>query len=94
MAQVYDRRAVGRLVKQLDADRKAAVGQMKQAVYFHRQIAWLQDRFPDAELVDVPGLVKLVDQDEIKAADWSLTPSRYVGVALAEVDEEFDFERR
>ncbi len=30
---------------------------------------------------------------EIEAADWSLTPGRYVGVAPAEVDDEFDFEQ-
>jgi type I restriction enzyme M protein len=30
---------------------------------------------------------------EIEAADWSLTSGRYVGVAPAEVDEDFDFEQ-
>jgi type I restriction enzyme M protein len=93
IAEVYDRRATGRLVKQLDEERKAAVEQLKQAVYFHRQVAWLQDRFPKAELVPVPGLVKLVDKKEIEAADWSLTPGRYVGMAPVEVDEDFDFEQ-
>ena len=53
---------------------------------------WLQDRFPEAKLEDVPGLVKLVDRAEIEAADWSLTPGRYVGVAPAEEDDDFDFE--
>jgi type I restriction enzyme M protein len=89
----YDRRAAGRLVKQLDERRKAAVEQLKHAVYFHRQVAWLQDRFPKAELQAVPGLVKLVDRAEIEAADWSLTPGRYVGVAPPEEDEDFDFEQ-
>ncbi|HGE3472209.1 TPA: DNA methyltransferase, partial [Escherichia coli] len=28
----------------------------------------------------------------IEAADWSLTPGRYVGVVPEEVDEDFDFE--
>ena len=41
----------------------------------------------------VPGLVQLVDRKEIEAADWSLTPGRYVGVAPPEVDEDFDFEQ-
>ena len=63
-----------RLVKQLDDGTQGAVEQLKQAAYFHRQVAWLQDRFPEAKLVDVPGLVKLVDRKEIEAADWSLTP--------------------
>jgi type I restriction enzyme M protein len=84
---------VGKLVKQFDEQRKAAVEQLKRAVYFHRQVAWLQDRFPKAELQAVPGLVKLVDRTEIKAADWSLTPGRYVGVAPPEEDEDFDFEQ-
>jgi type I restriction enzyme M protein len=93
IAEIHDRRATGRLVKQLEEERKAAVEQLKQAVYFQRQVAWLQDRFPNAELVQVPGLVKLVDKKEIESADWSLTPGRYVGVATAEVDEDFDFEK-
>ncbi len=89
----YDRRATGRLVKQLDEERKAAVEQLKHAAYFHRQVVWLQDRFPRAELEAVLGLVKLVDRKEIEAADWSLTPGRYVGVAPPEEDEDFDFEQ-
>ncbi len=92
VADIYDRRAVGRLVKQLDEERKAAVEQLKQVAYFHRQVVWLQERFPKAELEAVPGLVKLVDKQEIEAADWSLTPGRYVGVAPPEEDEDFDFE--
>ena len=93
ISAAYDRRATGKLVKQLDEERKAAVEQLKHAVYFHRQVAWLQDRFPKAELQAVPGLVKLVDRKEIEAADWSLTPGRYVGVAPPEEDEDFDFEQ-
>jgi type I restriction enzyme M protein len=89
---VYDRRAVGRLVRQLDEERKAAVEQLKHAAYFHRQVVWLQERFPKAELEAVPGLVRLVDRQELEAADWSLTPGRYVGVAPQEEDEDFDFE--
>ena len=92
VSAAYDRTAP-KLVKQLDEERKAAVEQLKHAVYFHRQVAWLQDRFPKAELPAVPGLVKLVDRKEIEAADWSLTPGRYVGVAPPEEDEDFDFEQ-
>ena len=93
ISAAYDRRALGRLVKQLDEARKAAVEQLKHGVYFHRQVAWLQDRFPNAELEAVPGLVKRVDRKEIEAADWSLTPGRYVGVAPPEENEDFDFEQ-
>lgn len=88
----YDRRDITRLIKQLDTARRDAVEQLKQAAYFHRQVVWLQDRFPEAKLADVPGLVKLVDRKEIEAADWSLTPGRYVGVAPAEQDDDFDFD--
>ena len=93
ISAAYERRAAAKLVKQLDEERKAAVEQLKHAAYFHRQVAWLQDRFPKAELQAVPGLVKLVDRAEIEAADWSLTPGRYVGVAPPEEDEDFDFEQ-
>jgi type I restriction enzyme M protein len=92
-AEFYDRRAVNKLIKQLDEERKQAVEQLKQAVYFHRQIHWLQERFPAAEMAAVPGMCKVVSRAEIEAADWSLTPGRYVGVAPAEVDEDFDFEQ-
>jgi type I restriction enzyme M protein len=93
VAEFYDRRALNKLIKQLDEERKQAVTQLKQATYFHRQIHWLQERFPYAEMVAVPGLCKVVDRASIEAADWSLTPGRYVGVAPAEVDEDFDFEQ-
>ncbi len=78
VADVYDRRATSKLVKQLDEQRKTAVEQLKHPVYFQRQVAWLQDRFPKAELQAVPGLVKLVHRTGIEAADWTLTPGRYV----------------
>jgi type I restriction enzyme M protein len=92
-AERYDRRALSRALKQLDAERKTAVEQLKLAAYFHRQILWLQERFPEAAFVAVPGLCKAVTRAEIEAADWSLTPGRYVGVAPPEDDEDFDFEQ-
>jgi type I restriction enzyme M protein len=85
-------RTTRRLLKQMDEHRKSAVDQLKQAAYFHRQIVWLHDRFPGAELRDVLGLVKLVDRNDIEDADWSLTPGPCVGVAPPEPDEDFDFE--
>src|SRR5262249_3400115 len=93
VSAAFDRRATGRLVKQLDEGRKAAVEQLKHAVYFHRQGGWLQERFRQGELEAVPGLVKLVDRKEIEAADWSLAPGRYVGVPPPDEDEDFDFEQ-
>ena len=59
--------------------------------YFLRQVRWLTSRFPQAEFAAVPGLCKAVTRAEIAAADWSLTPGRYVGVAPVEEDEDFDF---
>lgn len=79
-------------VKALEAARIAAVDQLKLVRYLHRQAHWLLSRFPNAELVAVAGLVKLVERAEFAANDWSLTPGRYVGVAPEEEDEDFDFE--
>ena len=79
-------------MKNFDECRKEAVEQLKQVRYFHKQVHWLYKRFPNAELCDVEGLVKLVDRTEIEASDWGLTPGRYVGVAPNEEDEDFDFE--
>ena len=78
--------------KTLEDARAEAVDALRRAQYFARQADWLQERFPDAELRDVEGLVRLVDHAEIKAHDWSLTPGRYVGVAPEEDDDDFDFE--
>jgi type I restriction enzyme M protein len=79
-------------LNELDAARHDVIEHLKMARYFHTQAEWLQTRFPDAELCNVEGLVKLVTRDELAANDWSLTPGRYVGVAPEEEDEEFDFE--
>jgi type I restriction enzyme M protein len=89
----WDSRTIGKLAKELDATRKELVDQLKATAYFERQAHWLLSRFPDAQLVPVPGLVKLVDNIDIENAAWSLTPGRFVGVAPAELDEDFDFEQ-
>lgn len=91
-SDVWVSRDIIRARKETDEARKQAVEQLKQVRYFWRQAHWLVERFPEAKLCDVEGLVKLVDRDEIEANDWSLTPGRYVGVAPEEVDEDFDFE--
>ncbi|QGS59039.1 N-6 DNA methylase [Shewanella algae] len=85
-------RSRSNLKKSADEARKLAVEQLKQVRYFYKQAHWLLSRFPEGKLCDVEGLVKLVDIKDIEAADWSLTPGRYVGVAPEEVDEDFDFE--
>jgi len=78
--------------KEAGVIREVLVEDLKQVRYFYKQAHWLLSRFPEAKLVDIPGLVKLVDRAELEANDWSLTPGRYVGVAPEEVDEDFDFE--
>ena len=88
----WAKKEINQSKKPLDEKRKSCVEQLKQARYFYRQARWLQERFPDAKLRDVEGLVNLVGIDEIEKNDWSLTPGRYVGVAPEEVDEDFDFE--
>jgi type I restriction enzyme M protein len=85
-------RDVTRARKAADGAQQRAVERLKQVRYFWRQSHWLTERFPDARLRDVKGLVKLVDQADIEANDWSLTPGRYVDVAPEEEDEDFDFE--
>ena len=91
-ADVWQNAEVNRARKALDEARIVAIEALREARYFVRQADWLQERFPDAELRDVDGLVKLVDRTEIKAHDWSLTPGRFVGVSPEERDEDFDFE--
>ncbi|MDE0670136.1 MAG: class I SAM-dependent DNA methyltransferase [Caldilineaceae bacterium] len=83
---------INRARRALKNARAGAVEALRRARYYVLQADWLQERFPDAELRDVEGLVKLVDRAQIKANDWSLTPGRYVGVAPEEEDEDFDFE--
>ena len=83
---------ITRARKAADEARQLAVEQLKQVRYFWKQAHWLTERFPEAKLRNVEGLVKLVTIEEIEANDWSLTPGRYVGIAPEEVDEDFDFE--
>ena len=83
---------VNRARKAMDGARAEAVEALRRARDFVQQADWLQERFPEARLRDVEGLVKLVDRAVIAAHDWSLTPGRYVGVAPEKEDEDFDFE--
>ena len=82
---------IGKARRSLESARASAVEALCRARHFVHQADWLQERFPDARLRDVEGLVKLVERAEIEAHDWSLTPGRYVGVAPEEEDEDFDF---
>ena len=75
----------------LEGAQTEAVNVLRRVRHFVDQADWLHERFPDAELRDVEGLVRLVDRTEIEGHSWSLTPGRYVGVAPFEEDEDFDF---
>jgi type I restriction enzyme M protein len=79
-------------VKPIEEHRKKAVEQLKHVRYLYNQVHWLISRFPEGKFRNVEGLVKLVDKAEIEAADWSLTPSRYVGISNDSIDDDFDFE--
>ncbi len=84
-------REIVNLKKQTEGAHDTVVKQLKLARYFHNQAEWLIERFPEEKLCDVEGLAKLVDKEELKENDWSLTPGRYVGVAPEEEDPDFDF---
>lgn len=68
-------------------------GLLHETEYFYKQAQWLTSRFPEGVYTDVEGLCKVVNQAEIEAKDWSLSPGRYVGVDTS-TDEDFDYEER
>jgi type I restriction enzyme M protein len=78
----------------LAASHEQAVQAIKATLYMNQQVHWLQSRFPDAVLVDVPGLCKVVTHEEISRNDSSLTPGRYVGVGATDAESEESFEER
>jgi len=90
---VWDGRIMNNRKKELEELRRQTAEQLWLTRYYYKQVVWLESRFPEAKLVDVLGLVKLVDRAEIEKNDCSLTPGRYVGVAPQEVDEDFDFDQ-
>ena len=53
----------------------------------------LLEWFPDSKYVDVEGLCKIVNLEEIEENDYSLTPGRYVGYSI-QIDEDFDYKAR
>ncbi|MFC3416585.1 type I restriction-modification system subunit M [Algoriphagus hitonicola] len=53
----------------------------------------LLEYFPENKYVDVEGLCKIVDSEEIEENDYSLTPGRYVGYSII-IDEDFDYKTR
>ena len=84
--------AIGEMRRSLEDARASAVEALRRARDFVHRADRVRERFPDARLCDVEGLVNLVDRAEFEAHDWSLTLGRYVGVAPGKEDEDFDFE--
>ena len=68
--------------------RDLAVEVLKRSSYFIAQGHWLLSRFPNGRYEDVPGLCKAVSRQDISNNDYSLTPGRYVGVALGTQDDD------
>ena len=67
--------------------RDQIVEAFKRSSYFIAQGHWLLSRFPDGEYANVPGLCKAVRRADM-APDYSLTPGRYVGVAVGLQDDD------
>lgn len=76
--------------------RDQVIETLKQSLYFIKQGHWLLSRFPDGEYCDIAGLCKVATRAQIAEQDYSLTPGRYVGVAVNndENDSEEDFINR
>lgn len=68
--------------------RDHSVEAFKRASYFVQQGHWLHSRFPEGVYADVPGLCKVVTRQAIADNDGSLTPGRYVGVAVGVQDDD------
>jgi type I restriction enzyme M protein len=68
-------------------------GLLHETEYFYKQAYWLTSRFQKGVYTDVEGLCKVVNQSDIEAKDWSLSPGRYVGVDTTS-DNDNDFEER
>ncbi len=82
---------INNLKKDFEDKKQITINELNDLIYIHRNIKWLQEKFPNAELENVEGLVKLVSRKEVEENDWSLTPGRYVGISKEPEDEDFDF---
>ncbi|MHB9070230.1 MAG: type I restriction-modification system subunit M [Sedimentisphaerales bacterium] len=82
----------GKDLKLLKNELKELHEKVKETEYYFLHISWLQERFPDAKYEDVTGLCKLASLDNVKEQEYSLNPSRYIGVVIEEdgkTEEEF-----
>lgn len=56
----------------------------------HGSKVLMEEKFPEGEYEDIPGLCKIITLDQIREQGYSLNPGRYVGVAEQKM-EDFDF---
>jgi type I restriction enzyme M protein len=68
-AKDSDTRVAREIVKIRKAADELRGFSVEQVRYFFKQAHWLTERFPKAELCDVPGLVMLVDRGKIESED-------------------------
>jgi type I restriction enzyme M protein len=61
-SELWANAEVGKARRALEGARAGAVDALRAPRYFVRQADWLQERFPDARLRDVEGLVKRVSR--------------------------------
>tara|TARA_R110002096_G_scaffold392677_3_gene587646 strand:- start:2188 stop:4317 length:2130 start_codon:yes stop_codon:yes gene_type:complete len=74
---------LSRADKPLEDALQVYIEAIEKEAYWVEQIAWLQERFPDAIYKDIIGLCKLADKDEYaNEQDYSLNSGRYVGVEI------------
>lgn len=91
---LWNRTTVRQKKQEIENARNESVEEIKRTVYWHRQVEWLQSRFPDGMHTDVLGLCKVVDREMIEANDASLSPGRYVGVKPRQYEDDEVFEKR
>ena len=78
-----------------EAPETAEDKETKTKAYYHAQLDWLTERFPEGKYCDVIGLckvAKLDGEDGIIDQDYSLNAGRYVGVVIEDdgmTEEEF-----
>jgi type I restriction enzyme M protein len=77
-------------IKEYQQQLAETIKELKQAIGDWKA---LLEYFPENDYRDVEGLCKIVNLDEVKEQDYSLTPGRYVGVALT-IDHNFDYKAR
>ncbi|QOZ07308.1 class I SAM-dependent DNA methyltransferase [Bradyrhizobium sp. CCBAU 51765] len=54
----------------------------------------MSEAFPNGRYRDVPGLCNVASRKDIEAQDWSLNPSRFVGVALGKKHDSEEFKEK